>query len=331
MSDLHDIGSVWETLGADAGEARAKLQVAPIGQSVLAGNILAGIDIDGNRHILFPLTPGEAFSPDLSESNVRLVGLKHEGRTYASVLCVLRDLDVIFEQFARELLVALVGSPKPARAAAEAIAKWRRLFSEQTTDVLSPEAQVGLFGELTALRRVLTISGSGDITSWTGPELLNAQHDFRNGDTACEVKTTRTREGRRVRISSVDQLEPPAGGDLFLLHYRVDNDPQGVTLPHVIAEIVDLGASVAALNRKLQLIGYESAHVEQYTNKFRVLDARLYLVDESFPRIVTSSFHDGHVPAGVQQLQYIIELSNEPPFPLSEAASHGVFQKLAAE
>lgn len=324
--DVHDVGSVWQTLEASDGRSKAQMDVAPVGVVLAAGNVLAGIDSLGDRHLLFPLREGEAFLADANRANVRMVGLKLDRRQYASVVCSLRDLDEIFTQFCRELLGSLATSESPARAAREALNLWRRLFADPNSDLLSEHSQIGLFGELLTLRQILEFQGPSGVAVWTGPD--GSQHDFRAQELACEVKATLSRQGRRVSISSLDQLNPPQGSELYLIHYRLELHPKGQTLPGMIAEVQVLTDHVE-LEKKLRNVGYRSMDSDQYTSRYVVVEVRTYRVDGDFPRIVPSSFLHGDIPAGVESLEYVIQLSNEPPFPLNAEESLTVLKDLA--
>jgi hypothetical protein len=324
--EIHDVGSVWQTLEASDGRSKTHLDAAPVGVVLVAGEVLAGIDSGGDRHLLFPLREGEAFLADANRANVRMVGLKLNGRQYASVVCALRDLDEIFTQFCRELLGSLASSDSPARAARDSLDQWRRLFADPNSDLLSERAQVGLFGELVTLHAVLQFQGPNGLSVWTGPD--GSQHDFRARELACEVKATLAREGRRVSISSLDQLAAPQGSELYLIHYRLELHPKGQTLSELLVEIRAL-AGGPELEKKLHQIGYRGVDEDHYTSRYIVVESRTYLVDDDFPRIVPASFLDGGMPPGVESLEYVIQISNEPPYPLSADASFAVLANLA--
>ncbi|MNN97615.1 hypothetical protein D3C81_2168150 [compost metagenome] len=62
------------------------------------------------------------------------------------------------------------------------------------------------------------------------------------------------------------------------------------------------------LERALQRIGME-AGCSVRKEKFILLEARSYAVDNSFPRITPESFIGGVLPVGVVQFEYRIDLS----------------------
>ncbi|MDP9273871.1 MAG: PD-(D/E)XK motif protein [Chloroflexota bacterium] len=70
--------------------------------------------------------------------------------------------------------------------------------------------------------------------------------------------------------------------------------------------------------------------VEYRSPRFEVRERRVYVVDDTFPRIVPSSFRQGSMPAGVMRLRYYIDLTNEPPAPISEQEVEDLLARLAA-
>src|SRR5690554_7559635 len=93
MSDERDIASVWDVLRTTEAPVDQQISAAPLGVSVFAGPILAGVDHDSNRYVLFPLLTGEALAADKAETLVRLVRLRYENHDYAGVVCLSRDVD----------------------------------------------------------------------------------------------------------------------------------------------------------------------------------------------------------------------------------------------
>ena len=316
MGSTHDLSSIWTVLAAAPG-ITSELAVAPLGLAVRAGEILVGIDENTNRHLLVPLLPGEAFAAEDSSRTVHLVGVEHAGTKFMSAVCLSRDLDDIFSQFCRELVLDIQLSDSPARDTRAALARWRDLFSKDgVSGLLSANAQLGLFGELTLLKRLLEGDLLGRTDCWKGPAM--SQHDFRWAGVAIEVKATRSREGRRIPISSVEQLVSP--------HYRFEDDPVAGSLADLVGVVENLSADRDAFREQLGVYGYDTRRADAYaTLRLREKEFRMYDVNGvGFPRITPVSFVGGRVPAGTEALSYTVDLSNEPPHPLTEIDVAGV-------
>jgi len=190
---------------------------------------------------------------------------------------------------------------------------------------------MGLVAELLCLELILTADPTRRVDVWTGPD--RSQHDFRRGDTALEVKATTLREGRVVAISSVDQLDPPPSGRLFLALHRFQPaaPTQGITLPQQIDRIYKLGVEATEFERRLAAAGYHPIHDVEYNNRgLQLIEQRFYDADaDNFPSIRRASFVGGDVPPGTLRLSYSIDLTNEPPTPLASGELGRVIADLA--
>jgi len=112
------------------------------------------------------------------------------------------------------------------------------------------------------------------------------------------------------------RLEPVPGG--------------GVTVPDVVRDVAALGVPQHDLVRRLAQAGYLSEHSESYAGvRYEVRERHLYAVEPGFPRIVPSSFIDGSTPTGVMRLTYVVDLTNQPPVPLTEREAARVYREVA--
>jgi hypothetical protein len=167
------------------------------------------------------------------------------------------------------------------------------------------------------------------LLAWTGPG--THRHDFSVSGLALEVKSTTVRLGRRVDIHGHLQLQEPVDGKLYMAFLKLEvAEVAGTSVPSLIDNLVTKGLNRSELFKKLALIGYDVLHESAYKNvRFSILEDRMYLVDESFPRIVEQSFKTGTLPARVREITYSIDISNEPPLPISPDQSVSVYKTLA--
>lgn len=322
--------SIWSVLATPATTHKNGIHAAPTGLSIDAGEVLAGVDAESNRHLLIPLLPGEAFAQDLSGDAVQLRRVDRNRTAYLSAVCISRELDDVFAQFGREISADLPDAPSAVGHVVAAVARWRRLFADASRRGPLTEPQViGLLAELHLLEEVLKDDPVRSLAVWTGPD--RSQHDFRSGPAAAEVKATLAREGRRIRISSVEQLHAPQGCSLTLAHTRFERHSAGDSLPAAVDRILALNVEQNGFEKKLLEAGYRRKHESLYTSdRYRIVDRRFYnVLDPSFPKITPSSFTGGTVPAGVESLTYTVDITNEPPHPLDAATIAAVIHALA--
>lgn len=330
MTDSRDLEGVWTVLGT-----RPPLDgvaAVDIGVHVAAGELMAGVDASGNRHLLVPLMAGEPAGTDTRGRAVQLRRLVHDGRQYLTVVCLRPELAGVFSQFSRELISSIDEVSSPAKAVVEALGRWRELFSEAgTPSVLDEHALIGLLGEMLAVEDVLAAGALGDLRFWAGPS--GSVHDLRTDRVAVEVKATLAREGRFAKISSVDQLAAPEGASLTLRHCRLERDPRGIDIPGMVDRLVGAGALIEPLERRLSDVGVSPIALEAYGNrKYRVIETRHYdVLAPGFPRITRDSFVHGQVPPGTLRLNYEVDLTNEPPYPMDEDAVAALHMRLAED
>jgi hypothetical protein len=330
---MTDLAAKWTVLETEAsGTSPESIRTVPTGTTVTAGPVNAGVDGLGHRHLIIPLLPGEAFAEDRTGRGVQLWRVTLDGDVAASLVCLLPAFNDIFERLALDVLREASEATSPARKAADVLAAWKELLAAaEGSAVLSDERLVGLLGELLCLELVAALDPMRRVDTWSGPS--GHQHDLVYSDHAVEVKSTTVKEGRVVTINSVDQLDPSPARSLHLVFQRFQAAPLGTgeTLPSVIKRLAELGLSPTALHKSLTLLGYSPAHDENYRRRpFLLVERRVYdSTRSSFPKIVRSSFVGAVLPAGTLRLAYAIDLTGEPPSPLSDVEVSALWQTLA--
>jgi len=234
------------------------------------------------------------------------------------VACLEPVVNALFDEVAAGMLAELKpDTNSPAAVCRSVLEGWRTLIDKAPQDQLSREALVGLFGELHFLHKLAQINPDC-LSVWTGPGVPPGRHDFRRDDYSLEIKTTTTRRGRSCEIHGLLQLEPPPGGTLALCFVRVELAEAGRSVPALIDEIISAGVPRIALLEKLALLKYSTIHEPDYRSiRFSILEEHPYIVGPDFPRIVATSFAGGQLPPGVNYVNYGIDLSMAPPFPMA--------------
>lgn len=187
------------------------------------------------------------------------------------------------------------------------IRAWQEFMRRSDEGVLSPEAEVGLFGELHLLHTLINsgIPALNAIEAWQGP--MEGLHDFQIGAGAIEVKSTLSQGGFPATIGSLDQLDDSSIQPLFLAGVRLKMMPSGCTLPDLISDIRDalIGdvVSLAVFNTRLLHAGYFDEIANRYVRRFLLSGIRHWLVDETFPRLTRAS-----VATEIRSARYEIDL-----------------------
>ena len=218
-----------------------------------------------------------------------------------------------------EAAAAGAAEPKLLQAFLRRVGAWQE-FMRKGAQSLSPEAEIGLMGELTLLRAIIDegVPAASAIESWVGP--LDGVRDFELGTGSIEVKATLAAAGFPAKIGSLDQLDDSVRQPLFLAGARLRQDETGQSLPDLVAEMRDVAAgepeAVRLLSERLIAAGYFDAHADRYIRRFTLADTRVVEVKEGFPRLTP-----GSVPLGVMKVTYEIDLDKAagPSIPAADA------------
>jgi hypothetical protein len=216
-----------------------------------------------------------------------------------------------------------------ATAVIATLADFRELL--EGTPALSPQRELGLFGELTVLDCLVSgMRGSEAVAAWRGPN--GDEHDFDLGCGDLEVKCT-TSEKRIHWIGSLSQLNPTPGRRLWLLSIQLTTGlEEAVTISELIGK---LRSRLAESGRddfevKLYAAGWRDGYSAKVRRRFRLRSAPLLLpVTANFPALT----HDRVAASGMdisrlREIAYSIDvggLAEEPcpPAAISELVSEG--------
>lgn len=182
--------------------------------------------------------------------------------------------------------------------------RWSHFFERHSLEGLSPERQRGLFGELHWLRRLLGcgIEPATAVESWKG--CARAYHDFEVSGRMVEVKSTLSKEPKKVQVSNERQLDDRGVLSLHLLVVSlIQARAGGQSLPELVNQVrTGLSADAAALRKlehSLHEAGYLDAHAHLYDHSYTVRSEELFRVEDGFPRIVD-------LPEGLGDLTYSV-------------------------
>ena len=237
------------------------------------------------------------------------LGVPDEGTRHISLYLEDPEHERVFTMVCSDIAKTLSQMDFPSHRTLELKAildQWTRFFKIFGPDGLSPEAQRGLYGELTWLELLLEtdMDMSVLVESWQG--FKRAYYDFELNGRVVEVKTTMTKEPRRVRISNERQLDDRGLDSLHLYILTLQKfETGGETLPELVDKIRETlkhNAMASAFDRSLKRSGYFDFHANNYTSGYTRKKQEIFQVINGFPRIIDFS-------AGVGDISYSITIS----------------------
>ena len=182
----------------------------------------------------------------------------------------------------------------------EPVECWKR-WKDMLGNVSSDKAAYDIFGELLVLEKMLS---GGKNVRWSGCEY--ATHDIESDSFSIEVKSTTTRYGYEITISSIYQMNPVESKPLYLSFIRFEKSELGRSVNDVVQSLKQLGFDAALLESALKKRNLEEGRVAR-NEKYKVLEWKQYPVDDVFPRITESSFKDNCLPQNIVKITYTVQ------------------------
>ena len=282
-------------------------------------DVLLGIDRRSDLHLLIPV---DGVADDEKPSDLQGLRVRQrllDGGIHYLDLSASAAHERLFSPFVGEILTAVIDNGRAPWKAVNAIMRaWQSAWKPTVSD-MSKTVQVGLFGELFTLEKIMVPAlGPQAIHLWSGPEF--ERHDFVGNDLHLEVKTSR--KGRHEHeISRIDQLNTPAGRSLFVVSVLLEESIAGTeSIATKMESVIDLIRSDAEASdlfmAKMIQIGWsdELRRTGQLLH-FHIRDAQIYEVNSTFPRLPV----DFECPDGIVAIKYTIDLANVPTLGVDDA------------
>lgn len=303
----------WASLGAsDDANGWRTIAVTPSGSCRLA----AGRRFPGKEEALLVgfsnvIIPAAEKLPDGGGFNVERVDPFGDGATWVALSRKSSGNADLFSTMVCDVAGALdeemaSSGPQQVRRFLGRVHAWQE-FMRKGTQSLSPEAEIGLVGELTVLTALIAcgLAPANCIEAWVGP--LDAVQDFELGTGALEVKTTLSTSGFPAKIGSLEQLDDAIRQPLFLAGVRLRQTTEGQSLPAVVAALrLAIHGDAEAERRlcdRLIAVGFFETQADRYPRQFAFTGMRVMRIGERFPRLTT-----GSVPVGIARAAYEIDL-----------------------
>lgn len=209
------------------------------------------------------------------------------------VIDVLRILEVAASTTNRDVMDAFL----------ERVREWQA-FMARSHRPLSPDAQIGLLGELWMLKLLVDTSlGAGALDCWRGP--LRAAQDFHVRAGAIEVKSTVRTGSFLARINSIEQLD----GDrapIFLCAFRFEENTDGISLVGLVFKLRErfgLAGVQRGFEALLMVMGYLDEHAALYGRTLTSKDVRAIRAEGDMPRLTRAA-----LPAAIRSATYVLDL-----------------------
>ena len=202
-------------------------------------------------------------------------------------------------------LEAAAGRPNcdVIEAVLERVREWQA-FMARTHRPLSPDAQIGLLGELWMLRLLSETSlGAGALNCWQGP--LRAAQDFHVCGGAIEVKSTVRTGSFLARINSIEQLDGNRA-PILLCGFRFKESPDGFSLVDLVSELRERFKHAGVqrgFEALLMVMGYLDEHAPLYGRTLTLKDARGFRSEGDMPRLTRAA-----LPVAIRSAAYVLDL-----------------------
>jgi len=167
---------------------------------------------------------------------------------------------------------------------------------------------LGDLGELFLIRTLMELNPLA-LKLWTGP--AQGRHDIKDGARAIEVKAG-LRPVHQVRITRLEQLDPPDGGELWLAVPVFEADPSGELSLGDLAREVDSRSPVGLHVEPESRSRLEVLASLEGGNRYSLFQLRLFRIGPDTPRLKESMLV-GKPPA-VTAVSYTLALEHLEPW-----------------
>jgi len=307
----------WSALSGDAAaEGWRSIPVARAGRCALR----AGRHFPGNEEALLAgfrdaSVPSAERLPEGRGFEVSRADLHGDGKTWIALTRKESGSVELFAEMVGDVAGAMDaavagGDDAVLRALLTRVRAWQE-FMRRGVQALSPEAELGLVGELAVIEGLLAagLAPFAVVEAWVGP--IGGVQDFNLGEGAIEVKATLSERSFPARIGSLEQLDDGARRPLFLAGVRFSQRESGRSLPDIAAQLSDLlgrfPETGQGFSDRLLAAGYHVSHAANYRRHFSLEAVRVLEVGEGFPRLVR-----GDIPDAITRVKYEADIDRIP-------------------
>ena len=179
--------------------------------------------------------------------------------------------------------------------------RWKQLLGSSRKG-LTPQQQIGLYGELIFLRDFLypVIGLSNAVSSWK-----DGEQDYEFNKSLFEIKTQDSAKDARLTISSLNQLDL-ISGEIKLVRQTIGTGEDSVKGSEKLSDVIE-SIFKKIKNDENSLLGdifsnclfergYHIEDIEKnstYTTKYSMQRRTFYEINENFPSLTPAKVNDG--------------------------------------
>lgn len=191
---------------------------------------------------------------------------------------------------------------------------WKTYFVN-ITDGLSRQKQLGLYGELLFMRKVLfpEIGIEKSLEAWKG--YMGNRHDFEIPGVSFEIKCSETKVPLRITISNEKQLNRGDLVHLYLIVYDIiSSEAESGDLPSIInillQELELFPQLYYEFRKNIMSLGYDFNSESKYNRSYTVVNSgrEYFEVKDDFPTIVTEDIHRLKNTTAIMNISYEINM-----------------------
>jgi hypothetical protein len=228
-----------------------------------------------------------------------------DGSAYVLAITLMNELDSdVFEYFCRRLVSSCLKCLNEAEVVSTLfleIERWHD-FLGRIRSGLTLEQRMGLFGELTFLKRILEFNKFALVLDkWSGP--TGGSRDFQFEKADIEIKTVGNGQSK-VRIASEFQLDDHECENLFLKVFTLCDSDQGQSICEVATSILSLldPAEALVFQSKLDSVGaIDLSDLDR--DCWIVCGESTFKIEGSFPSIKHSN-----ISSAISSVQYRLNI-----------------------
>ena len=179
--------------------------------------------------------------------------------------------------------------------------EWWERWSALLGNSIKSKRVYDVLGELLVLCKLLSTE---DKVNWSA--ISFGTHDIETLNALYEVKSTTRKYASEIHVSSQFQFDVEKELRLIFLRFEETND--GVSVDDVMRIISSLDPNkVSEYELYLEKHELQNGSQARY-RRYKVLESRKYMIDDSFPRISATSFKDDKIPSRVKHIEYDVDL-----------------------
>lgn len=253
--------------------------------------VFFGFSFDGNLRLSFM---SKNIPPIIESTSILHVVQGRENKTtyWTSFDLLNSELKEAYFSFCENMIESIEGVTNEAEGLniiKRRFITWKKLFQKASGKDISKEKLMGLLGELTALKNIITpkYGVEAAIKAWGGPNFQSK--DFTLDETWYEVKTIGA-NADSVHISSLAQLSSNVAGHLVIVRAEaVSPEYKGESIAIIDAiKVILLMVSDESIENlftsKIQGLGID-VFGKEVTDRFIIRSVKQYSVEDGFPRI----------------------------------------------